>query len=596
VTDTKPVTTTITLNGQPFVSGTAVTASGSYTLAVSAVDTANNTASAGLQFTIDKDAPAVVITSPVENAQLTSRTTDVRGTTEPQATVYLSVGTFTVNTVANAQGQFLFTAVPLAEGANRIQAYAKDRAGNTGATVAVNVRVTTATQAQLDGRIAGHGSVLVYMPGTDETHGCRVGGYHGRHDESRSSPPVANDRYSALVALVEGTLIREGDDYLIVRNEDAFLTALRSRRYSTLMLAELQKSGSGGGYYGSNTYGGGGHGDDDDDDESLHFSSQTMLELKGAVAAGSGLVWIKTHPDNNEHLQPLFGAKPNGSLPNVTQLVLPNSVASVAGTWVIQGPAMKVKMMGGTAVGQLKPGSQPAMVVSQFGDGRTALMAFDPSRISDPQGAMDTLANVLSYARPVNADTQLGSYVQLEWTASHLSPPMSAQLKSQVPAGFAFISVADGTATVPSEAIWTRSVTTDTSVFTALVRIPLAKGSYTIAAQLKDAGAAGTPTLAEATVAVSIAKSRDDLGAAALTALRALKVPNSQKQKVQKAIDYVQSAVSRSQRSKSDALYSIGKTTLALDQLIQCNSVPNDAFVAVAELMGAYESLWSSYP
>ena len=133
-------------------------------------------------------------------------------------------------------------------------------------------------------------------------------------------------------------------------------------------------------------------------------------------------------------------------------------------------------------------------------------------------------------------------------------------------------------------------------MFAALVRLPQTKGSYSIAAQLKDAGAAGTPQLAQATVSVTIGKSRDDLGATALTALRNLKVPNNQKASVQRAIDYVQSAVSRSQRSKSDALYSIGKTTLALDQLLQCNTVPNDAVVAVAELMGAYQSLWSSYP
>ena len=561
------------------------------------VDTANNRATAGLQFTIDKNAPTVVITSPVEGAQLKVRSTDVRGTTEALATVYLTVGTFQVSTAANGQGQFTFSQVPLVEGANRIQAYAKDKVGNTGPTAAVNVRVTTATQAQLDGRVVAHGSVLVYLPGTRDTHECRVGGYHGQRD-GHSSSPVPNDRYAALMALIEATLIREDDDYLIVRNEDDFVKALRSRRYSTVLFGELHNGNAGhGGYgaYGGSGGSGGDYGGDDDDDQTLQLSSQTVLELKGTVASGAGLVWIKTHPDNNEHLQALFGAKPNGSLPNLTQVVLPNSAASVAGTWSIHGFGMKVKLMGGTPVGLLKPASQTAMVISQYGDGRTALMAFDPSVISAPQGAMDTLANVLGYARPVNPETQVGSVVQVDWTASHLSPPVSVELKSQVPSGLTFVSVDGGTTTVPTEAVWTRSVTTETSVFNALVRLPQVKGTYTIGAQLRDRGAAGSPQLAAGSVTVTVAKSRDELGATALTALRNLKVPKNQQSKLQKAIDSVQSAVSRSQRSKSDALYSVGKVTVAMDQLLQINSVPNDAFVAVSDLLGAYQALWSSY-
>jgi hypothetical protein len=385
-----------------------------------------------------------------------------------------------------------------------------------------------------------------------------------------------------LSALIETTLMRENADYLIVRNEDAFVAALRSRRYSTVLFAELHNGGSNGG--------------SGEDDENLQMSSLTALELQAAAASGTGVVWIKTHPDNNEHLQDLFGAKPNGSLPNLTQVVLPNSVASVVGTWNIQGFGMKVKLVGGTKVGDLKPGSQPAMVISQYGDGRTALMMFDPSTITDPQGAMDTLANVLRYAMPVVNDSFPGGVVQVEWTASHLAAPLDVELKSQLPAELKFVDADDGVITLPTAAAWNRHVTTDHTVFEALVKLPQTSGTYAIAAQLYDKQVGGSTLLAQSTLSVVLDKSRDSLGATALAVLRDLKVPKNQQSKLQQAIDAVQAAITRTQRTKADASYSIDKLTTAFDKLLQIDAVPNAGAVAVADLVGAYESLWATYP
>jgi hypothetical protein len=579
VTDTGPVTSTITLNGQPFVSGTAVTTSGTYQLAATAVDGAGNRASVALQFTIDKVAPTLIITTPVEGASLTTRFTDVRGTTEAQATVFLTVGTFQVSTVADAQGRFVFTQVPLVEGQNRIQAYARDQVGNNGATAVVNVRVTTSTQAQLEARIVGHGSVLVWLPGTSETHDCNVHGSLGRRD-AHSSPPPLHDRYAALSALIETTLLHEEADYLIVRNEEAFVSALRSRRYTTVMFAELHNGGGNG----------------EEDDTTLQMSSLTVLELKAAAASGTGVIWIKTHPDNNEHLQALFGAKPNGSLPNLTQVVLPNSVASVAGTWGIQGFGMKVKLVGGTKVGELKPATQPAMVISQYGDGRTALVMFDPSTISNPQGAMDTVANVLHYAMPVTSASFPGGVVQVEWSASRLLAPLDVELNSQLAAELKFVDVFDGIITLPTTAVWSRHETADHDLFSALVKLPQTSGAFAIAAQLYDKQVGGSTLLAQSTISVTLEQNRDSLGATALAALRDLRVPKNQQAKLQQALDAVQAAITRPQTTKADASYSIDKLTLAFDKLLQIDAVPNAATVAVADLVGAYESLWASYP
>src|SRR6185369_7901601 len=53
-----------TLDGQPFTSGTAVTAEGAHTLSATAVDPAGHSTTASVTFTIDVTAPVVKITTP----------------------------------------------------------------------------------------------------------------------------------------------------------------------------------------------------------------------------------------------------------------------------------------------------------------------------------------------------------------------------------------------------------------------------------------------------------------------------------------------------------------------------------------------------
>ncbi|UXI70722.1 Ig-like domain-containing protein [Tahibacter amnicola] len=139
VEDPHPGSTTITLNDQPYVSATAITSSGSYTLRVHAVDAAGNEADYSATFTIDRDAPTVTITQPLPNALLTTASTEVVGSTEPLATVRIRVADFQAEVTAGSDGAFRVGAVPLQSGANVIRAQATDRAQNTGPEVSVSV-------------------------------------------------------------------------------------------------------------------------------------------------------------------------------------------------------------------------------------------------------------------------------------------------------------------------------------------------------------------------------------------------------------------------------------------------------------------------
>lgn len=144
----------VRLNGQPFVSGTAITASGEYRIDVQASDSAGNEASTRVQFTLDLDAPTLTFTAPAPDTVVTTPSVDVSGQTEALATVHLVAAAFSVDIAADADGRFELAGVPLQEGSNTLLAHATDAAGNVGAQAQVNV-IYQPPQVAITGRILG---------------------------------------------------------------------------------------------------------------------------------------------------------------------------------------------------------------------------------------------------------------------------------------------------------------------------------------------------------------------------------------------------------------------------------------------------------
>jgi hypothetical protein len=129
----------VRLNGQPYVSGTSIAASGAYTLSASATDAAGNTSTASVHFTLDLVPPTIAFTSPAQNAIVATATIEVLGQTKAQAHVHLSTGGFSIDMDADASGVFDVQSVPLVAGANTITARATDLAGNVGPAATLNV-------------------------------------------------------------------------------------------------------------------------------------------------------------------------------------------------------------------------------------------------------------------------------------------------------------------------------------------------------------------------------------------------------------------------------------------------------------------------
>jgi subtilase family serine protease/flagellar hook assembly protein FlgD len=144
----------VRLNGQPYVVGSIIAASGDYHLDVQAVDSAGNTASMAITFTLDLDVPTLTFVSPLPGSVVETPSVDVVGQTEALARVHLANGTFGVDAFADADGRFAVAGVPLRAGDNTILAHATDRAGNVGDDATLVVVYHEPAEAAVEGQIA----------------------------------------------------------------------------------------------------------------------------------------------------------------------------------------------------------------------------------------------------------------------------------------------------------------------------------------------------------------------------------------------------------------------------------------------------------
>jgi uncharacterized repeat protein (TIGR01451 family) len=109
VTDLHPDTVTATLNGQPFTSGTTITAEGDYTLRVVATDAAGNTSTETRMFTIDKTAPTLTVTGAVDGSIVNTDVTPVFSASDlhlSAVTATLNGAPFTSGTAVSAAGSY----------------------------------------------------------------------------------------------------------------------------------------------------------------------------------------------------------------------------------------------------------------------------------------------------------------------------------------------------------------------------------------------------------------------------------------------------------------------------------------------------------
>lgn len=130
IVEAHPGSSEIRLDGQPFTSGTSVATHGSHTLRVEARDAAGNESALEIHFTLDLQAPVVVVTSPQHGSTVSVAAQEIIGSTEAEADVEIDAPGLQVTLRADAAGNFHSVPATLQPGLNTIRLRATDRAGN----------------------------------------------------------------------------------------------------------------------------------------------------------------------------------------------------------------------------------------------------------------------------------------------------------------------------------------------------------------------------------------------------------------------------------------------------------------------------------
>ncbi len=152
------VTATATLNGQPFTSGSEITADGSYTLIATATDSLGHTGRDEATFSIDRSGPTIHITAPAAGIIATSEV-EVRGTSTGAIAVAVNGNAATLN----SDGTFVLASLPLDLGETIITAVARDASGNVATDQVIVTRES-----------AGPGIVLTYPPDRSLTNRAKT--------------------------------------------------------------------------------------------------------------------------------------------------------------------------------------------------------------------------------------------------------------------------------------------------------------------------------------------------------------------------------------------------------------------------------------
>lgn len=128
ISDTYLLSSSTTLDGQPCLSGTKISEPGSHILLVSAEDSAGNSATQTIRFTIDTTVPALAVSTLSDGSYTNNEVLNIAGTVGDDT----GVKELTINGVTvplNADGGYSH-ALLLATGGNRIEVVATDLAGN----------------------------------------------------------------------------------------------------------------------------------------------------------------------------------------------------------------------------------------------------------------------------------------------------------------------------------------------------------------------------------------------------------------------------------------------------------------------------------
>jgi len=477
----------ITLDGVDYVSQTPVSAEGGHLLRVAARDRAGNESIREVFFTVDFTAPLVSVDTPLHGETLFTRNTDVVGQTEPFATVHLQLGQARLVTQADVGGLFAFNGVVLEQGANTLLLNATDRAANAGPLTEISVQVVS---GDVPGEYRAPGGILIWSAHRQDD--CTSVKSKKSVKSTKSVTALKDGKPDCHVhqpgemlqhagepglALLQQALAAERRDYLLVHNEYDFLRAMRSQRFGTLLLLDWHKDYCG--KYDNSCA------TDGFELDELKVGRDTRDEIRALVASGSGLLWIKTRPEQEDDWTGLAGVRARAALNGVSTIEVLDSPIATAGEFDYAGRAVTLDLDGATALGVAQPRGKTVLSANDYGAGRVVVLAFNPAAAVDAERAARLLAELVAYVTPVTTNLTVNGVAEVDWVIEDVPAATAIELRVNLPAGLRFLHAADATLNESrDEALWQRDYAAADNRFSALVRLAAAAGSYDIDAAL----------------------------------------------------------------------------------------------------------------
>ncbi len=488
ISDADLATQSITLDGAAFSSGTPVASEGAHILSASASDRAGNSTTVVVHFRIDTQAPVVTVAGVSEGISYPSNVTPV---------ITISDADLASQSITLDGAPFVSGTVVSAEAAHTLVASASDRVGHT-TSVTVHFRVDrTAPVVTVSGVVDGTtytspvtpvvsvsdadlSSQLVTLDGLAFSSGNTVSaaGVHqliarGTDRAGNSTTVTANftissassgniDADAAVTANVliaseascsgtpflKSTLTTAGIRFTEVHGREAWLTALRTGRYNVVVLYRPEPSEAG----------------------------TVFEELRENVAAGVGLVMIKSHPDAMPKVQPALGVTFNGKRTGATSVTLaaPLGTASVV---PMIGDSVKMTLGTATGAGTSSKGDKVG-AVNTYGAGHVVTLSWDTEAKTSAALASLYLASV-DYANPDEPLMVAGGALSLH---AQLSAQTAGDYRVDMtlPTGVTFL---DSTPARDSGSLlrWSKTLALNALFkLDALLRLPETPGTYTV--------------------------------------------------------------------------------------------------------------------
>lgn len=568
VADAHPGDLNLTLDGAPYQADTPIAAEGIHRFEATATDRAGNSATASVEFTIDTTPPVITIAYPENELTTRDRSIRIEGTTEAIAAVLLDSGALSASALADLDGRFRFADVPLVIGRNAIALTATDRAGNVGEPTVLYINVLP--PVELEGYVGAPRTVLVWAP----TSGT------GSDDVPASES----------IGFIEATLVDKGFAYRITYSEADFVDALRTQRFTTVVILEPHRTGTTctGERTGRLAKGAGAEACAD---PQLKVSGRLDAELRLMTASGTGIVWVKTQPDASEHWDDLFGIHALGSIPRLSAVDLSGDTLGHEGQWDVDGGGLKVRVTDGLAVGSLLPADNaPAMVLNGYGEGTGALVAFDPAAMGDVDTAKAIVSRLIDRLRPSRSRLLPGGYARIDWVATEVDPPLDVQLDEHLASGMRFLDVGDGTPLSDRDAMWQRTIREpESDPFTALVKLGDTVGIYPVRATVSlliD----GVPSYPEEEyLTLEVSDDAASLRAAVLTRLESLAVAPQDERRLWNAIAGVRAALDENPDSRDGAARAIEHLLDAESELTAMSRPYRQVEAALGALLRTYQ-------